>query len=223
MSVYMTEEEQLEAIKRWWNNNGTWVTVVLAAILIAVSAYRYWNWHEEKITAQASNTYEHMLIAFSNKDIKATRSYAKELMTNYDKTVYADAARMVVAKLMVAHEHFDKAELLLETVVKNSKMSALRQIARIRVARLLAAQKEYDHALGELNTVDNNAYMPVINELKGDIFAATGHMQQAIISYKEAIAEVKTQGMGNLFLEMKTNELAALSQQTNEASTTQAA
>ncbi|KTD47946.1 transmembrane protein [Legionella quinlivanii] len=223
MSVYMTEEEQLEAIKKWWNRYSTLITIVLSVILLAVSAYKYWNWHVEKVNMQASNAYEHMMVAYSNKDNKSIKSYANDLITNYSETVYADAARMILAKLLTAHNHFGKARTMLEGVASHSKMKALKQVARIRIARLLAAEKNYDKALEELTSVDDAAYMPVINELKGDIFAATGHYQQAITSYKEAITEVRTHGIGNLFLEMKTNELAALSQSSVTKSNLQAA
>ncbi|MCE3043815.1 tetratricopeptide repeat protein [Legionella sp. 16cNR16C] len=223
MSVYMTEEEQLEAIKKWWNRYSTRITIVLSIILLAVSAYKYWNWHVEKVNIQASNAYEHMMVAYSNKDNKSIKSYANDLITNYSETVYADAARMILAKLLTSHNHFGKARTMLEDVASHSKMKALKQVARIRIARLLVAEKNYDKALEELTSVDDAAYMPVINELKGDIFAATGHYQQAITSYKEAITEVRTHGIGNLFLEMKTNELAALSQSSVSKSNLQAA
>lgn len=212
MSVYMTEEEQLEAIKKWWQKYSNVITVILSLVLLTVAGFKYWNWHEAKISMQASNAYEHLMVAFSNQDNKSVRSYANQLINEYGDTVYADAARLTLAKLFVTREKYEKARENLEYVAKNSKMTALKQVAKIRIARLFAAEKAYDKALAELTTVDDMAYMPVVNELKGDIYAATGKYQQAIISYKEAITEVRTNGMGNLFLEMKTNELAALTQ-----------
>ncbi|HHF7344021.1 TPA: YfgM family protein [Legionella feeleii] len=212
MSVYMTEEEQLEAIKKWWNKYSNVITVILSLVLLTVAGFKYWNWHQSKISMQASNAYEHLMVAFSNQDNKGVRSYANQLMNEYSNTVYADAARLALAKLFVTREKYEKARENLDYVAKNSKMTALKQVARIRIARLFAAEKAYDKALAELTTIDDMAYMPVVNELKGDIYAATGKYQQAIVSYKEAITEVRTNGMGNLFLEMKTNELAALTQ-----------
>ncbi|HHF7347257.1 TPA: YfgM family protein [Legionella feeleii] len=212
MSVYMTEEEQLEAIKKWWNKYSNVITVILSLVLLTVAGFKYWNWHQSKISMQASNAYEHLMVAFSNQDNKGVRSYANQLMNEYSDTVYADAARLALAKLFVTREKYEKARENLDYVAKNSKMTALKQVARIRIARLFAAEKAYDKALAELTTIDDMAYMPVVNELKGDIYAATGKYQQAIVSYKEAITEVRTNGMGNLFLEMKTNELAALTQ-----------
>lgn len=212
MSVYMTEEEQLEAIKKWWQRNNTIITVVLSVVLLVIAGYKYWSWHQYKVSMQASNTYERMMVAFSNHDNKSVRSYANELIHDYEKTIYADAARLTLAKLYVGYDKYDKARENLEYVANNASMPALKQVAKIRIARLFAAEKSYDEALKELALVDDSAYMSVVNELKGDIYAATGKYQQAMNSYKEAITEVRTKGMGNLFLEMKTNELAALTQ-----------
>ncbi|KTC86724.1 YfgM family protein [Legionella brunensis] len=212
MSVYMTEEEQLEAIKKWWQKNNTIITVLFSVVLLIVAGYKYWTWHQYKVSMQASNAYEHLMVAFSNQDNKSVRSYANELINDYGQTIYADAARLTLAKLYINYDKYAKARESLEYVANNSKMMALKQVAKIRIARLLAAEKAYDKALATLSTVDDATYMPVVNELKGDIYAATGKYQQAINSYKEAITEVRTNGMGNLFLEMKTNELAALTQ-----------
>lgn len=212
MSVYMTEDEQLEVIKKWWKRNGNKVTIFLSLILLCVAGYRYMHWHQDKLTQQASAAYEHMMVAFSNQNTKEIRSYANELIKDYDHSVYADVAHMTLAKIYVSKNQLDKARNELQTVAEKSDMTALKQIAKIRIARIMAAEKSYANALNELSTVVDVTYLPVINELKGDIYGATGKYQEAISSYRLAIDEVKTNGMGNLFLEMKTNELASKNQ-----------
>ena len=212
MSIYMTEAEQLDAIKKWWKRYSNVVTVVLSLILLAVSGYKYWNWHQDKVNQQASNAYEHLMLAFSNQDNKGIRSYANQLLKDYDQTIYADAARLTLAKLYAVRDKYAQALEELNYVATHSKMGTMQQVAKIRMARLFLAEKEYDKALSKLSQVESSAYVPVVNELRGDIFAAMGDYQQAIASYKKAISQVQTQGMGNLFLEMKTNELAAMTQ-----------
>jgi predicted negative regulator of RcsB-dependent stress response len=212
MSVYMTEDEQLEVIKKWWKRYGNLVTVFISVVLLSIAGYRYMHWHQEKITQQASVAYENMMVAFSNQNIKSVKSYANELITHYDNSVYADVAHMTLAKVYVSKNKLDQAKEELQKVANKSNMTALKQIAKIRIARLFAADKFYSNALNELSTIDDNTYLPVINELKGDIYGETGQYQQAINSYRLAIDEVKTNGMGNLFLEMKTNELASKNQ-----------
>lgn len=45
-----------------------------------ISGLKYWNWHVEKVTQQASSAYENLMIAFSNKDSK--KAY-KGMRINY--------------------------------------------------------------------------------------------------------------------------------------------
>lgn len=208
MSVYMTEDEQLETMKKWWRRYGNIVTVFLSLILLSIAGFRYMHWHHDKLTQQASVTYEHMMIALSNQNIKSVRSYANELIKDYNHSVYSDVAHMTLAKIYVSKNKLEKAKEELLAVANKSDMTALKQMAKIRMARILAAEKSYSNALKELGTIDDQTYLPVINELKGDIYGANGQYQEAITAYRLAMAEVKTNGMGNLFLEMKANELA---------------
>ncbi|KTD75054.1 YfgM family protein [Legionella waltersii] len=212
MSVYMTEEEQLDQIKKWWRRYGNMITMTLSVILLCIAGYRYWNWHQDKIKQQASATYENMMVALSNKNIKSVRAYAGDLIKNYNNTIYSDVAHMTMAKVYVDKSKLPEAIHELQIVATNSKMTPLKQIAKIRIARLMAGEKSYTNALNELSVVDDPIYLPVINELKGDIYSAKGQYQEAISAYREAINEVRTNGMGNLFLEMKTNELAVKTQ-----------
>lgn len=209
MSAYMTEEEQLARIKKWWEDYGTWVLVGLSFILLCVAGYRYWHWHEDKLTMQASNTYEQLMIAFSNQNNQQVEAYANQLIGEYGKTVYADVARLTLAKLHASEEHYKKALETLEYVADHAKMTALAQVAKLRIARMRIAEKEYNKALAELDTMANSIYGSLVDELKGDVYMATGQSQQALSSYKEALAKVNSQGMGNPFLEMKANEMRA--------------
>ncbi len=208
MSVYMTEEEQLESIKKWWKRYGNVVMLAVSLVLFAVAGYRYLTWHQDKLTQQASIAYEQMLLAMSNHNVNAVKSYANELIKDHDKTVYADVAHMTLAKVYISKNKLAKAQAELRIVADNSKMLSLKQIAKIRIARILTAEKSYANALTELSRIEDTTYLPVINELKGDIYGATGQYQEAMSAYKKASDEVKNNGMGNLFLEMKTNEIA---------------
>jgi predicted negative regulator of RcsB-dependent stress response len=210
----MTEEEQIEAIKKWWRRHGNLIATLFSAVLLCVAGYRYYNWHQDKLTQQASVAYENMMVALSNQNIKSVRSYANELIKDYEGYVYSDVARMTLAKVYVQKNKLNEAQNELQYVVRKSKMPSLRQIAKIRIARIMASNKSYTEALTQLGAIEDKTYLPVINELKGDIYNATGQYQEAISAYKLAITEVKNNGMGNLFLEMKTNELASKAQST---------
>lgn len=208
----MTEEEQLEAIKKWWKRYGNVISMTLSVALIVVAGYRYFTWHQDKLTQQASIAYEQMMIALSNNNTKAVKSFANQLITQHNHSIYADAAHMTLAKIYVTKNKLDQAQAELRIVVDSSKMPSLKQIAKIRIARIMTAEKSYAKALNELSKIEDNTYLPVINELKGDIYGATGKYEEAMNSYKQAMSEVKINGMGNPFLEMKTNEIAVKTQ-----------
>ncbi|MDX2346237.1 MAG: tetratricopeptide repeat protein [Legionella sp.] len=208
MSIYMTETEQLEAIKDWWLRHQRWITILISSVLLVVAGYRYWMWHTEKMTYQASQAYEQLMTATSNQEGQAIEAYAKALMKDYPKTVYGDAARLTLAKHWVAETKWKDAEAELEYVALYARMPALKQVARIRLARLWIAEKAYDKALNYLDQTDSATYKPLIDELKGDVYAATGRIDDASTLYREAREEVKLRGIGNVFLDMKSNELA---------------
>ena len=212
MSIYMTEEEQLEAIKAWWQRHQRLITMVLSGILLVVAGYRYWHWHTDKIMHQASDTYERLMVAASGHEGPAIEAYAKTLINEYPKTVYGDAARLTLAKHWVSESKWDEARTELEHVGFHAKMPALQQVARIRLVRIWLAEKAYDKALTCLEQMDSPMYKPLVDELKGDVYVATGRYQEAEALYREAREEAKIRGIGNVFLDMKANELAALKQ-----------
>lgn len=211
MTVYMTEAEQIEVIKKWWNKYSNIFLVVLSLILLTMAGFRYWHWHQAKIEQQASNTYEQMMVAFSNQDAKGIQGYADTLLRDFKETAYADAARLSLAKYWVEQENYSEAKIQLLEVARHSKITALQTVARIRLARVLLAEKSYEPALEQLKFAQDNLYASMVNELKGDIYTAMGQYPAAATAYQEALAQTKLQGAGNLFLEMKVSELASLS------------
>ena len=57
MADYETEEQQVEALKEWWKENG--IAVVSGAILgiAALGGWRGWSWYQEKQANEASDLY----------------------------------------------------------------------------------------------------------------------------------------------------------------------
>lgn len=210
MSMYMTEEEQIESIKKWWKKYGNLITVAVSVVMLSIAGFRYWNWHQDKIKFQASTAYEQMIIAYANQDKKSVKAYANQLITQYNKTIYADSAHLIKAKMLVEANKLKEAQSELGAVIANSQMPAMKQVAKLRYARILATTNHYDQALDELTKVDDQAYLSVIYELKGDIYTETGKLQQAAENYRMAMNASKSSGLGNAFLEMKSNEIASL-------------
>lgn len=215
MTVYMTEAEQLEAIKKWWLRHQNLIIACLAVVVVLVCGYRYWNWHTEKTTLQASSAYENMMSAMSKHDDKSTQSFANQLIKDNDKTVYAAVAHLTLAKIFVTQNDIQKAEQELSYVAEHSAIDPLRQLALIRLARSWYSQKLYSKALASLSTINGTAYYgSVVDELKGDIYAAQKEYTKAVASYQAALNTLHTTGLANQYLEMKNEAAKAMNTQT---------
>lgn len=214
-SIYMTEVEQIELIKKWWKQYQQIILTSISVILLIISGARYWQWHHHKRVEDASNAYEHLMVAFSSQDTESIQAYAQQLVSRYSGTVYADTARLIQAKLAVSAGNYAEAKQALQAVTTHSKLEILVDVAHLRMARILIYEKAYDAALAELDQVKNSNYLSLRSELRGDIYYAQGHYQKAQQAYQIAKSEVEKSGMSNLFLEMKQqNVLVALHEAT---------
>ncbi len=74
MDVYKTEEEQVEAIKKWWQENGK---SIIAGVVIGITAIFGWRAYDNHTAVQAeaaSTLYEQMIGAARVND---TRKYPR--------------------------------------------------------------------------------------------------------------------------------------------------
>lgn len=210
-TVYMTEVEQIELIKKWWKRYHRVIVTSLSVILLLVSAGRYWQWHQQKHTEDASNAYEHLMVAFSGQDSEAVQAYAQQLVTHYSKTVYADTARLIQAKLFLTSGDYAQAKQALESVADHSNFIVLADVARLRLARILLHEKAYDSALKQLKLVKGTNYASLRTELRGDIYYAQNKLQKARREYQAAKSDIEKSGVSSVFLEMKQHNLHASS------------
>ena len=206
MSVYMTEAEQLAILKKWWQRYQLPITIVVSMFLLCFSGVKYWNMHKAKVQQQASVAYENMMASLARHDSKSLHAYANQLITSHRGTVYADTAQLTLAKWYVQKKKYELARKALHQVIQHTHIAALSDIARIRMARIYLAEKSYDEALNQLLQISNSLYMPLINQIRGDIFAAKGQTAQARIYYHKAWDEFKANDINNVFLEMTMNE-----------------
>jgi predicted negative regulator of RcsB-dependent stress response len=213
LNIYLNEYEQWDALKNWWKKYNAIIIMSISLILLSLSAYKYWNWHLEKRNVQASNSYEHMMLASANHQSKQIVHYATELVKQYPESIYSDAARLTLAKTAVLNHDYAKAEAELQIVAKEGKLPELADVAKIRLARIWLVQKKYTEALKILEGMQAKVYRPLVDELKGDIYTSMNQFDKAVGFYRKALAEVQDYGVGNLFLEMKSNDLTAVSDQ----------
>lgn len=200
MALLMTEEEQLEALKRWWKDNGVKTLAVVAVIGFGYLGFSQYQKHQQ-VQAQAASRLFDSFIAEADKaglaegvaDVDAAAkaelaSLAEALGGEYDKTLYARFAELYEAKLAVAAGDLERARAALEKARAAAGSEALQNLVTMRLARVEIAAGAYDKALALLNEPATPAYADAFAELRGDIYLLQQDYTQARTAYQTALA-----------------------------------
>lgn len=207
MSSLDSEEEQVEAIKKWWKENG--VAVVMGVVLGVggLVGWRSWTTYQDNQGAAASILYEQMSGRAAGGDRRGAMDVAEHLAGEYGGTGYADLARLGLARMHYRDGDVAGAVAQLEAVRDEAEVEGLSQVAALRLARLHLDQGDPDGAEAAIAGVAAEAFAGVREEIRGDILAARGDRQGARSAYERAL-ELTTNSSGRVLLQMKLDDLA---------------
>ncbi|GAB1263426.1 YfgM family protein [Aurantivibrio infirmus] len=216
MSEHITEEEQIEALKRWWNENGRSLVI---GVVLAVAGYFGWQgWQAQQQQAReaASILYTDLLEAgnvapgqqITEDQAFKIKGFASTLKETYGNTLYAAEAALVLAKVSVEQKDFALAESELRWVIETEINRPITLLARQRLAQVLYGQEKYDDALSVLKEVEPGAFAAVYAELEGDIYVAQQKIPEAISAYELAMEQLlEPQASRNGIIQMKLDDI----------------
>ena len=207
MESYTTDEERVEALKRWWKENGLSLIGGLAIGLSVLAGWNYWTDHKHGVAGQASVIYTGMMAAVNQHRHEDAQSSAGELISNYSDSPYAVNAAMALAKIKVEQGNFPAAESQLRWAMGHASQAAIQHIARLRLARVLTAQKKYDDALAEFSGIDTGRFTAMYEELRGDILFSQGHNKEAYAAFQNALSTMDPASQSKVLLQMKIDSI----------------
>jgi predicted negative regulator of RcsB-dependent stress response len=189
---YRTEEEQLDALRRWWNENGRSIVVAVIVALAASFGWQSWQANEEQQQEQASDDYQALLRAI-NPQAGSPGTHgvelAEQLKSDFSGSTYAQFAALHLAAMAVGEGKLSEAEKQLRWVLtKASTGSDTAQVAQLRLARVLAASGDIDQALSILVEVEAGSYVATYAVAEGDILMAAGRNDEARDAYSRALS-----------------------------------
>lgn len=189
---YETEEEQLEALKRWWDENGRAVIVGVVLGVAVIGGWRGWGWYTEQQLDQASLIYEGIPAEVGEADRERIVEAATALRTDYRRTTYAALAALAAARAAVIEDDLEDAAAWLSWAADNARDQRLAHIATARLARVLGENGEYDRALALVTGDVSPAWVALYAEIEGDLRLAAGNPAGAEVAYRRALnAEVE--------------------------------
>lgn len=206
-----SEDEELAAIKDWWQRNGKPLVTGGALALAVVFGWQAWQKYQNNQSQGASIVYQQLLETALNPsgkpDAGKVAELANKLKSDFGGTHYAQYGSLFVAKVAVESGKLDDAAAELKAIVDKPADPTLGELARQRLARVLAAQGKVDDALKLLEGDATKAFLASREELKGDLLVQLGRADDAHAAYEKAKAALSDDAaVGGL--QMKLDDLA---------------
>jgi len=206
LEIYETEEQRVEAVKKWWNEN--WRSLAGGVILglAIVFGWRAWVGYEVSVGEQASMQFEQLLGALQGNNVEAVSQQADLLRREFGSSAYAVFAALAEARAAVDQGKLADARASLEWALANTGDSGLRHVARLRLARVALDQGDRSIVAGLLAEKSRGAFAGEYAHLEGDLAVAENRPDAARTAYRQAL---ELRASNAQWIQMKLDDLGA--------------
>lgn len=189
MSTYQTEEEQVEAIKKWWKENGKSVIGGVALGLAVVGGGKGWLEYQRVQAESASASFELFSQAALDNDLETAQRLGDAMLKENKGSTYALFTALEMAKLQYQAGDKDKAKIQLQWVLDNSGEAAISKLAKIRMARLMLDMKAFDQAGSLSANPEDDAYQGEFLSIQAEVKLAKGDIDGAKAAFSQALVK----------------------------------
>jgi predicted negative regulator of RcsB-dependent stress response len=218
--AYDTDEEQIEALKRWWDENGTTIIVGIVLVLAVLFGTRYWDSSRLSVAEGASDIFMQLLDQVQNDadlevddaELASAQVLHNQLKDEFDSSIYSRYSALMMARLYVQNGDLAGAAAELNWILNNRKLGIFQSIpeelsltARSRLARVVLSQGDAQAALNLLSAVEAGAFAGNFAEIQGDAYSALGRAEEARQAYQQAL----DLGVNAEIVELKLNDISS--------------
>lgn len=203
----LQEQEQLEALKAWWSDNGSWILGALLVVLVTMGGWRGWQYYQNQQATEAATLYAQFIKQLESQDAKRVNDAAAAVMDKYAASAYAPRAALLAAQVNEQGGDMAHAKSQLQWVIDHAGDASLKSVARLRLSAVLLDEKNYIEALQLLEAKHADSFDGLYADLKGDVLSAQGKAGEARSSYKLAYEKTDSKSMYRNLIQMKMDAL----------------
>ena len=139
MEVYTTENDQVDAVRRFFSENGKALAVGVVLGIGALVGWRYWQGNQNTVMTEASSAYQKVSTALSTNsagNVSADSIALAEKFVQSNKNNYGVLVGLELAHDFVEQNAFDKAAQQLSQALGQTKDENLLSLINLRLARV---------------------------------------------------------------------------------------
>ena len=182
----LQEQEQLDALKAFWNKQGNLITWTLVLVLGAFAAWNGWQWFQRDQATKAGAMFDELDRAVRAGDAERAGLVFTDLKARYPGTAFAQQGGLLAARVQFDKGQADAARASLAWVGEHAVEDEMRTVARLRLAALQAEAKQYDEALKTLAAAKAPGFEGLVEDRRGDVLLAQGKAAEARTAYQAA-------------------------------------
>lgn len=203
----LEEQEQLDQLKHFWNQYGNLITWVLLIVCGSIAGWNGWQYWQRTQSAQASALYDEVERAAQAGDTARVERAFSDIKDRFGRTVYAQQAGLLAAKVLVDKGNMDGAKSALVWVAESASDEGHQATARLRLAAVLVQGKAYDEALKQLSGEFPKTFEGLAADRRGDIHALQGKKAEAKAEYLKAWQAIDSRAEYRRMVEVKLNAM----------------
>jgi predicted negative regulator of RcsB-dependent stress response len=205
VEVYSTENEQVDALRRFFIENGKALAIGVVIGIGALLGWRYWQNHQQAEMTGASQSYQQASEALTGGKADGVALAEKFIEKNANN--YGVLAALQLAQHEVDQKNFAKAEQQLAWAQGQTKDENLKSLIDLRLARVQLQENKLDDALKTLDLIKATGWVAMAQDIRGDVLVKKGDVKGAREAYSKGLASDASQSLQGL-LRMKLNNLS---------------
>ena len=208
MDEFLSEKEQIQYIREWWQENRSYILTALIIVIGGVTGNNAWKSSVIEKQLSASSLYESLAVEISENNLEAGEMIADQISEDYSDTVYYEKAKLAMAYFYMSQSRDEDAANSLRSILSKSSDSELSLIAEMRLAKIMLYQKKYQEVIDMLKGNIGHAFETKYSELLGDAYFGLEEFDKAEFAYMAALKNTnQAQIVDASLIQMKINDL----------------